>query len=176
MEGDFYAAPLSDPTRSYALPMGGEQDDVYYFGDYRWLCEVEPGNVGRLYRIPLAEGEQIYYLEYEALPQPFVRGADQQEMITLDRHGRLLSIDAAFSSLTQVAQLEQNTLFTGVEWLWALPFPDYVVMLGYSAAAHDGPGGLEYPPDVARVVPRGEGMERGPHTFPPEATPIPSSD
>jgi len=173
-KGDFYAAPLADPRRGHPLPLSGKHEDVYYFGDYRWLCEVEPGNVGRLYRIPLAEGEQIYYLEHDALPQPFVRGADHNEMITLDRRGRLLSVDAGFTSLTQVAQLERNALFAGVEWLWALPFPDYVVMLGYSTDAHAAPAGLEYPPDVARVVLRGEGMEHGPYAFPSEPAPEPT--
>jgi len=172
-KGDFYAAPLANPHQGHALPLDGKADDVYYFGDYRWLCEVDPSNVGRLYRIPLAEGEQIYYLEYDALSQPFVRGADHNEMITLDRRGRLLSIDAGFTSLTQVAQLERNALFGEVEWLWALPFPDYVLMLGYSADAHTAPAGLEYPPDVARVVLRGEGMEHGPTAFPSESTPEP---
>ncbi|MCL2810624.1 MAG: hypothetical protein FWD25_01895 [Clostridia bacterium] len=174
-EGDFFAAPLSAPSWGYPLPMGGEQDDVYYFGDYRWICQVEPGNVARLYRIPLAENEQIYYLEYDALPQqPFVRGAGAHEMITLDRRGRLLSIDADFSALTQVAQLEYTTLFSAVEWLWALPFPDFVLMLGYSADAHGAPQGLEYPPDTARVVRRGEGMEDGPLVFPSQTMPIPA--
>jgi|GEM_PF-2743034 len=171
-EGDFYAAPLSNPHRGHRLPMGGEQDDVYYFGDYRWMCQVEPGNTARLYRVPLAQGEQIYYLEYDALPQPFVRGANASEMVTLDRRGRLLSVDADFTSLTQVAQLEHTTLFSQVEWLWALPFPDFVLMLGYSADAHNVPLGLDYPPDRFRVVPRGEGMEDGPIAFPPHMLPM----
>ena len=94
-------------------------------------------------------------------------------MITLDRRGRLLSIGAGFASLTQLAQLEPDALFAEAQWLWALPFPNYVVMLGYSADAHTAPAGLEYPPDVARVVLRGEGMERGPITFPSQSMPIP---
>lgn len=170
-EGDFYAAPLSDPSQSHALSMGGEQNDVYYFGDYRWLCKVEPGNLARLYRVALAENEQIYYLEYGALSQPFVRGANAHEMITLDRRGRLLSVNADFSALTQVAQLEPGSLFSEATWLWALPFPDFVLMLGYSVETPGAPDGLDCPPDVARVVRRGEGMTDGPTVFPIDATP-----
>ena len=160
-DGVFYATPLSDPSRGHPLPKGGHRGDVYYFGDYRWLCEVEAGNVARLYRIPLGEGEQIQYLEHDALSQTFVRGADGEEMITLDRRGRLLSISDDFSTLTQVAQLEYTTLFSHGEWLWALPFEGFVVMLGYSDA-YNPPLGLDYPPDMVRVVRRGEGLAPAP--------------
>jgi len=70
--------------------------------------------------------------------------------------------------------LEYTTLFSEVEWLWALPFPDFVLMLGYSADAHGAHYGLEYPPDRARVVLRGEGMEDGPAVFPGQAMPLPA--
>lgn len=175
-DGTFYVAPLSDPASAYPLPMGGEREDVYYFGDYRWICdEGETNNVACLYRIPLSRDEPIQYLEYDALPQTFVRGADEDEMITLDRRGRLLSISADFTTLTQVAQLEYTTLFSQGEWFWALPFPDFVVMLGYSDA-YQPPLGLEYPPDMVRIVRRGEGMKTATPALPAWTVPVPLAE
>ncbi len=155
--GTFYAAPLSDPANAHPLEKAGGQKDVYYFGDHRYLCEVNPDNVATLYRLPLAKDEEIRMLEFDALAQPFVRGHDGDEMVTMDRAGRLLSITGEFTKLEQVAQLDAEALLAEAQWLWALPFEEYIVMLGYSHGGGSA-GGLSLPPDRVRVVPRGEGM------------------
>jgi hypothetical protein len=76
-----------------------------------------------------------------------------------------------------LAQLEPAALFGRGDWLWALSFPEYVVLLGYSDAPEDE-SGLELPPDMVRVVPRGEGMPSPgsePVEDPVQATPIPTN-
>jgi hypothetical protein len=159
-EGALYAAPLTNPGRAHALSTSGGKSDAFYFEDNRFVCEVLEGNMARLYRVPLAEGEAVRLLEFAATPRWFVRGVGGDEFVTLDRDGRLLSASGDFTQLTQLAQLEPAALFGGGDWLWALPFPEYVVLLGYSDAPED-PSGLALPPDMVRVVRRGEGLPAG---------------
>ncbi len=156
-EDVYYAAPLSAPTEAHPLAERDEED-IYFFGDYRWICDVDVGNVAALYRLPLSEEEPTYYLEFDALPQPFVHGiTNGAELTTLDRRGRILHVDASFTALTQLAQTDYTTLFSEGQWVYALPFPQYIVLLGYSEAYLPSEGlGLAF--DMVRIVRMGEGM------------------
>lgn len=152
------ALPLTAPADAALLPEAMESGALYQYGNVLLnVLETEDG-LANVYYVNLEEQGTVKHLYYDATPYYFVLGYGGQALTVLDGMGRVLRVADDFGSLEQIAQVDLASLYDEGVWLYALPFDDYTLLLGYEYEDSFHHPGNRQPPTLVKVIPTGTGM------------------